>query len=143
VVELNPCQAHVDSSGQRVWQSSAIILAAGLATLGLMLQVSASEIAAAVITTAFAIGAIVVLGSWQYLIGRERALQKSSINRMTELEGRLQFRRELLIKSADDSYREFPLIGTTTTDWLIGIGRLVQAGWVVIALWLSHLRRAP
>jgi hypothetical protein len=110
------------------------MLAGALAMLGLMVQVSADELAAALITTAFAAGAVAILQSWRYLLDREDTLRKTSIDRMRSLEGRLGFRRQALVQKADDKYKG-AFLGETTTDWLISIGWFAEAGWIVVAVW--------
>jgi hypothetical protein len=137
-IELSLCQAHVDNSSQRVWQSGAIILAGGLAALGLMLAIDESELASAVITTVFSAGAIIVLQSWQFLVLRERQLQKVSIKRMGYLEDLLHLRREDLIQDRDDELSqdvEDLVLGKTTTDRLVRISQFIQLGWVLVAAW--------
>jgi hypothetical protein len=94
VAEIQLCQDHVTTSSQRVWQSGGIILAGAMATLALMLQISESDFAAAVITTLFAAGAIAVLWIWLQLIQREHELQHASIERMREIESALGFERQ-------------------------------------------------
>jgi hypothetical protein len=137
-IELSLCQAHVDNSSQRVWQSGAIILAGGLAALGLMLAINESDLASAIITTIFSVGAIVVLQSWQYLVLRERQLQKVSIKRMGDLEDLLRLRREDLIQDRDEELSqdfEDLILGRTTTDRLVRISQFIQVGWVLVAVW--------
>jgi hypothetical protein len=103
-----------------------------------MLAIDESDLASAVITTLFAIGALIVLQSWQHLVLRERQLQKVSINRMGDLEDMLRLKREDLIQDRDDELGndfEDLVLGRTTTARLVRISQFIQAGWVLVAVW--------
>jgi hypothetical protein len=101
-LELDLCQEHLGSSYMRSWQSGAIILAGAMAALALMLRIESGQLAAAVISTPFAVGVVWILHSWRDYLRRERAFQRLSIWHMRELEGRIGLRRQLYIQLADD-----------------------------------------
>ena len=130
-----------------------------------MLQIGASDLAGAIASTGFALGAVVVLSVWLLYLQRETGFQKVSIHRSRYLEEQLKMRRELLIsafdelaeqdpsrtayaqltdrerKDMDDVYEKvyrFRLPFVTpggTTDTLYRIGFAVMVGWVFVVVW--------
>lgn len=102
VAELDLCQEHLNTSYMSTWQSGSIILAGALASLALTLQIKATNLAAAVITTVFAMGAVLILGMWLLFLQRETAFQRILVRRLRTLERHLGMRRALLIRVLDD-----------------------------------------
>jgi hypothetical protein len=144
IAELQLCQAHVQVSSERTWQSGGILLAGAMASLVLMLQIGASETAAATISTCVGLGALVVLQIWKDLVRREEALRHASIQRMKELEREVGSQREARVGARDDTWPpmrlpivhiELPFLETSHTEALETTGTIVQAGWVIVAAW--------
>jgi len=163
--ELYLCQAHLDTSYSRSWQSGTLILAGALAALVLMLQITASDLASATATTAFGVGGVSILIFWLLFLQRERAFQKVSVRRARELERQLTMRRQALISAVDSLIERDlgspELVGLSsveramvdevysrvytpriraltprgTTDTLYRIGFVVITGWVFVTLW--------
>jgi hypothetical protein len=126
--ELHLCQAALDTLTMRTWQSTGIILAGAMATLGLMLQVSADELAAAIITSLFGFGGVLVLYFWLSFVQRERRIQRRLIRRMRDLELQLQFSRQSLMKDAEVPAFDQSRVLTATTY-------IVGSGWLVVIAW--------
>jgi hypothetical protein len=133
--EIELCQMHIDNSSQRTWQSGALLLAGALAALGFALQVTGSEIAAATITTAFAVGAVAILLLWISFVARQNDLQHASILRMRSLEASLGMARQQAIQAADARAAQSIVTRWGTTAVLQAIGWITLFGWVTVAVW--------
>jgi hypothetical protein len=138
VAEIDFCQKHIDNSTIRSWQSAGILLAGTIAALALMVDVSGSEEAVTLITTVFALGALLILEVWLSLVEREEALRLTSKERMATLERKLGLRRQQEIKEADDKWERQHKrfwIPKDNTAALVWSGRTVQLGWVALVVW--------
>ena len=145
VDELQLCQQSFDTITGRGWQSSGILLAGAMAALALMLQVQATELNAALMTSLFGVGAIVILAVWSAFIRRERLLLKALIARMRDLEAQLGFQHQAVLKGVQNfegaGFGPIDVVGrrmlsrvdqssvfTVTT-------RVVAIGWVAVVVW--------
>jgi hypothetical protein len=135
LAKLDLCQKHVDNSTVRSWQSAGIVLAGAMATLALMLQIQASDTAAALITTVFAVGALLAVQIWRNLVRREYQLRHESVVRMRELEGQLGMEPQARILCRDEATSVASLFPGRSTAALDTTGYLVQLGWMIVAAW--------
>jgi hypothetical protein len=135
--DLLLCQMTVDTLTARSWQSSGILLAGAMAALALMLQVQASDLAAAVISTLFAVGAILILSVWLSFIQRDRRFIKRLTEHMAALETEVGIGHQISI-TAEPPWRPWWLPWPKNADQttvLAVTACAVSVGWLLVVAW--------
>jgi hypothetical protein len=144
IAEIQLCQQALDSLVMRSWQSTGILMAGAMASLVLMVQIDAtvSALNKALVTTFFAAGALMLIATWMRFVSREAALQRSTIERMKDLEKQVGFGRQAKLSSTEISRVALRLGGfslrmpaANQAFVLRFTGRLLMLGWVGIAVW--------